>query len=86
MIRLASSDLDIAPEEYKENHKYSHTTIFVSKNNNSNKIINTTAHELCLSEQISPHHMRTKLAQPKTKKLPLLRSYLPHKVNFMVSR
>ena len=68
---------DITPEECRKNLKHIYTTItsLLKK-----KVTNTTPYDIHSSEQTLPHHMRTKLAQLRANKTPLLQSSL-HKVN-----
>ena len=76
------SKLDITPEECTENFKYIHipiTSQYLSSRKN-NKVANTTYYDIHSLEQILPRHMRTKLAQLRANKSPLLQSYL-HTVN-----
>ena len=73
---------DITPEECRENLKHVHTTItsqYLSFRKN-NKVSITTPHDIHLSKQALPRYMRTKLAQLRANKSPLLQSYL-HTVN-----
>ena len=72
------SELDITPEKCEENHKHIYTTIiaqYLSCKRN-NKLTNTTSYDIYSSEQTSPHHIHTKLAQLKVNKSSLLHSYL----------
>ena len=46
----------------------------------NNKVTNTTPYDIHLSEQTLPRHMRTKLAEVRANKSPLLQNYL-HTVN-----
>ena len=76
------SKLGITPEECKENLKHIHTTITSQylSTRKTTKFSNTPPYDIHSSEQILPRHMRTKLAQLRANKLPLLQSYL-HTVN-----
>ena len=73
---------DITSEEFRENFKHIHTAITSQylSSRKSNKVTSTTSYDICLSEQTLPRHMRTKLAQLRANKSPLLQSYL-HTVN-----
>ena len=76
------SEPDITPEESRENLKHIHTTSTSQYLNfrENNKVIYNTPHNIHSPEQTLLHHMRTKLAQLKANKSPLLQSYL-HTVN-----
>ena len=68
-------DLDITPEECRENLKHIHTTI-ISQNLSSRKInkdSNTTPYDIHSSEQTLPCHVCTKLAQFKANKSTLFK-------------
>ena len=72
------SDPNITTEECRENLKHIFTTIISQylSSRKSSKVSNTIFYENHLSEQTLPHHMRTKVAQLRANKLPLLQSYL----------
>ena len=73
------SKLDITPEKCRENLKHIYTTI-TSVLEKNNKATNITPYDIHSSEQTLPCHMRTKLAQFRANKSPLLKSYL-HTMN-----
>ena len=76
------TDLDITIEECKTNLRCIHTSItseYLSSRNN-NKVTNSKSLAIYPSEQTLPRNIRTRLAQLRTNKLPLLRSYL-HNIN-----
>ena len=56
----------------------SHNSSVLQKKNN--EVTNITPYDIHSSEQILPRHKRTKLAQLRAKKSPLLKNYL-HTVN-----
>ena len=80
-------NLDTEPQNtsydtIKENLKQIHTHIVHQHTQNAppNKILNTQAPEIHKDEQTLTHYMRRTLAQLRTDKSPLLRSYL-HKIS-----
>ena len=79
---IITTKSDITPEECQANLKRIHTSITSQylSSRKQNKVTNTTPLDIHLSEQTLPRHMRTKLAQLRTNKSPLLHSYL-HKIN-----
>ena len=79
---IITSDPDITPEECRANLRSIHTTITSQYLNsrNHNKVTNTTPLDIHPTEQTLPRHLRTRLAQLRTNKSPLLHSYL-HKLN-----
>ena len=79
---IVISKSDLTPEKCRRNLKHIHTTItrqYVSSGKN-NEVTNTAPNDIHSSEQTLPRHMRTKLAQLRTDKSPLLQGYL-HTVN-----
>ena len=76
------SKQNIATEKRKKKLKYIHTTTITLEclSSRKNKVTNTTPYEIYLSEQTLPRYMRTKVAQLRANKSPLLQSYL-HTVN-----
>ena len=78
----SSEKPDLTPEECRENLKHIHTTNTSQyrSSRKNNEVTTTTPYDVHSSEQTSPRHMRTKLAQLRASKSPLLQSYL-HTVN-----